>query len=83
MIELAALLTPAVKLQLLGLLKGAIALGGWDMITGALPNNKIKRLSVVFKAVNFTIRKAASILTCAANMIDGVQGYGTDKTDKV
>jgi hypothetical protein len=77
MIELA--LTPAVKLQLIGLIKGAIALGGWDLVTGAMPNNKMKRLSTILRAVNFTIEKVVVGLTVVYNTIDKVQRYGTDK----
>ena len=83
MIELAALFTPAVKLQLIGLIKGAIALGGWDLVTGAMPNRKMKRLSTILRAVNFTIEKVVVVLTVVYNTIDKVQGYGTDKADKV
>ena len=78
-----SLLTPAVKLQLIGLIKGAIALGGWDLVTGAMPNRKMKRLSTILRAVNFTIEKAVVGLTVVYNTIEKIQGYGTDKTDKV
>jgi len=87
MIELTALLTsiltPAVKLQLIGLVKGAIALGGWDIITGAMPNRRMKRLSTILRAVNFTIEKVVVVLTVVYNTIEKVQGYGTDKSDRV
>ena len=87
MIELTALLTsiltPAVKLQLIGLVKGAIALGGWDIITGAMPNRRMKRLSTILRAVNFTIKKVVAVLVVTSNGIDKVQAYGSDKKDKV
>ena len=71
--------TPEIIEQLKGVGKTIIALGGWDMVTGALPNHKIKRLSVIFNLVEKSLRSFASLFIGIANMVKGIQGYGKDK----
>ena len=77
--QIKELLTPERIEQAKGVAATFFALGGWDMITGAVSNKKYKRISVILKATIRVSNRCALIFDGIANGLQRVQDYGNDK----
>lgn len=76
--DLNQFLTPERIEQIKGVVGTFIAMGGYDIVTGALPNNKIKRLSLLLDWGERVLMTAANFLTGTAKVVQSIQKYGDE-----